>query len=145
MKRVVVLLALFALVLAGCGGGSGEVVVPEPPSVSAYEKGSNEKIDTVVADWQAQVPATLVSQGVQQATIQEKTYQSSATLQEVADFYSKTLPENGWVEVRNMPGLQNGFYTTGYDNGTNHLAIGAIDARQFGGQGVVIYTAKGTK
>jgi hypothetical protein len=98
-----------------------------------------------VADWQAQVPATLVSQGVQQATIQEKTYQSSATLQEVADFYNRALAENGWVEVRNMPGLQNGFYTTGYDHGTNHLAIGAVDARQFGGQGVVIYTARGTK
>ena len=145
MKRVVVILALLALALAGCGGSAADTTVPDPPKPSAFEKGSNDKLNTIVQQWQTEVPATLVGQGVKQETIEAKTYQSSASLKEIADFYTSSLKEKGWVEVRNMPGLQNGFFTSGYDHSTTHLVIGAVDATQFGGQGVVVYTAKGTK
>jgi FlaG/FlaF family flagellin (archaellin) len=147
MKRVAVILTLFALVLAGCGGSSTPATVPTPPNASAYAKGSSTQLNTIVEQWQAQVPQTLVSQGVKQETIEAKTYQSSDTLQQVADFYAKSLAENGWTQVRGMPGVQaqNGFYTDGYDHGTTHLSIGAVDATKFGGKGVVIYTASGTK
>ena len=66
---------------------------------------------------------------------------------EVADFYNQQLPQNSWVQVRNIPGLQEGqgFYTSGFDHSTTHLTIGAIDATKFGGTGTIVYTAKGTK
>jgi hypothetical protein len=144
MKRVVVILALLSLVLAGCGGSSTVEAIPDPPGATAFERGSNQQLNTIVEQWQAQVPASLTDRQIKQETIEQKVYQSSASLQEVADFYSKTLAEQGWVEVGGMPGIQNGFFTSGYDHGTTHLVIGALDAKQFGQDGVVIYTARGT-
>lgn len=145
MKRVVVLLMVFALVLAGCGGASGDTTVPDPPNASAFQAGSNTQINTIVEQWQAQVPQKLVSEGVKQESIEQKLYQSTATLQEVADYYKSTLPGNGWIEVQRMPGVQDGFFSTAYDHGTTHLVIGAVDGSKFESQGVVIYTVKGTK
>jgi hypothetical protein len=147
MKRVVVLLAFFALVLAGCGGASGDTTVPAPPNASEYQKGKSAQVDTIVEQLQAQVPQALLSQGVKSETLEEKVYQTSSSLKEVADFYNQQLPQNSWIQVRNMPGLQEGagFYTDAFDHSTTHLTIGAVDATKFGGTGTIVYTAKGTK
>ncbi len=145
MRRVVLLLAVLALVLAGCGGSSGDTTVPDPPKSTAYAKGSNEKVDKLVADWRSTVPAEMKTQGVKDL-IEEKIYQSTASLKEIADFYAQ-LTTKGWVEARRMPGLQaeNGFFTTGYEHGNTSLVVAAVDASKLGGSGVVVYTAKGTK
>lgn len=145
MRRVLVLLMLSALVLAGCGGAAADTSVADPPQSTAFEKGDNAKINAVVEGWQAAVPAELKNQLVKDP-IEEKVYQSTASLQEIADYYhTLTDSSKGWIEVRNMPGLQNGLLLRGYDHGNVSLVVGAIDATQLGGQGVVVYTAKGTK
>jgi hypothetical protein len=145
MKRVAVLLVVFALALAGCGGAAADTTVAAPPNATEYQKGTNAKLDALVEQLEAQAPQTMLSQGVQSETLEQKVYQSTATLQQIADFYGQQLPEAGWVKVRNMPGLQDGFFTDAYDHSTTHLTIGAVDATKLGGTGTVIYTAKGTK
>ena len=144
MRRVLALLLLGALVLAGCGGAEADTSVADPPKSSAFEKGDNAKINAIVDGWQAAAPAELAAYQVKPESIEQKVYQSTASLQEISDYYAQ-LPAKGWVEVRNMPGLQNGILLRGYDHGNVSLVIGAFDATQAGGQGVVVYTAKGTK
>ena len=77
--------------------------------------------------------------------IEQKVYQSTASLQEIADFYNKQLTGKNWIHAQRMPGVQNGILVEGYDIGSTNLVIGAVDASQLGGTGVVIYTAKGSK
>jgi hypothetical protein len=143
MRRVMLCVALLALVLVGCGGTPADTTVADPPQSTVFVKGNNEKINKLVADWQAAVPAEMKAQTVKDP-IEEKVYQSSASLQEIADFYQK-LTEQSWVQPPRMPGIQNGVLLTGYDSGNTTLVVGAVDATQLGGSGVIVYTAKGTK
>ena len=146
MRRISLFLLLFALVLAGCGGSSGDVTVPEPPNTTAFEKSDSDQINKIIEGWQAQVPTTLTQNQIKQETIEQKVYDSTASLQEVVDFYTQQISSaNGWTEVRNMPGLQNNLFLKAYDHGNISLVVGALDAKQFGGTGTVIYTAKGSK
>ena len=144
MRRVLVLLLFCALVLAGCGGAAGDTSVPDVPKSTAFEKSDNPKINAIVEGWQTAVPAELINHQIKQESIEQKVYQSTASLQEISDFY-QGLTAKGWVEVRNMPGLQNGLVLRGYDHGNVSLVVGAFDATQLGGDGVIVYTAKGTK
>jgi hypothetical protein len=141
-----VLLLLCGLVLTSCGGTTADTTVADPPKSTAFEKSDNAKINAIVEGWQAQVPDELVSQSIKKETIEQKVYQSTASLQEIADYYrSLTDPSKGWTEARNMPGLQNGLFVHAYDHGNVSLVVGAFDATQIGGQGVIVYTAKGSK
>jgi hypothetical protein len=143
MRRVILVVALLALVLIGCGGPPADTTVGDPPQAKAIETTGNEKLDKIVADWKSSVPAVMKEQQVKDP-IEQKVYQSNASLQEIADFYKK-LTEQSWVESPRMPGIQNGVLLTGYDSGNTTLVVGAVDAKPLGGTGVVIYTAKGTK
>lgn len=146
MRRAIVLMMIFALVLVGCGGSTGDTTVPDPPKASAFQKGDNQKLNQIIAGWQSDVPAMLEQNAIKKETIEEKIYQSTATLQEIADFYKQQITsDKGWVEVQRMPGLQNGMFLDAYDHGTTSLVVGAFDAAQVGGTGTVIYTAKGNK
>jgi len=145
MRRVLVLLLLCALVLAGCGGAPADTSVGDPPQSTAFEKSENTKINAIVEGWQNEVPAELKTYQIKEP-IEQKVYQSTASLQEISDFYKQlTDPSKGWTEVRNMPGLQEGIFLRGYDHGNVSLVVGAFDATQVGGKGVIVYTAKGTK
>ena len=98
MRRITLFLLLFALVLAGCGGSSGEVTVPEPPNTTAFEKSDSEQINKIIEGWQAQVPTTLTQNQIKQETIEQKVYESKASLQEVVDFYTQQISSaNGWT------------------------------------------------
>ena len=143
MRRVVLCIVLFAVVLAGCGGTPADTTVGDPPQSTVIETSGNQQIDKVIADWKATVPATMREQQVKDP-IEEKVYQSSASLEEIDAFY-KQLTNKDWVEAPRMPGVQNGTLLTGYDLGNASLVVGAIDAKPLGGTGVVIYTAKGSK
>jgi hypothetical protein len=144
MRRVIVLcIVLLALVLAGCGGTPADTTIGDPPQSKLIETSGNQQIDKVIADWKAVVPATMREQQVKDP-IEEKVYQSSASLEEINTFY-KQLTEKSWVAAPRMPGIQNGILLTGYDSGNTALVIGAIDAKPLGGTGVIVYTAKGTK
>jgi hypothetical protein len=134
---------LLALVLAACGEPA-DTTVGDPPQSTPIETSGIQQIDEVITDWKTVVPATMVEQQVKQETIEEKVYQSSASLEAIDTFY-KQLTENGWYVAPRMPGVQNGMLLTGYDNGNTSLVIGAIDAAPLGGTGVIVYTAKGTK
>lgn len=143
MRRVVLCIVLLALVLVGCGGTPADTTVGDPPQSTVIEKSGVEQIDKVIVDWKTAVPATMKEQLVQDP-IEEKVYQSNASLEEIDAFYKK-LTEQSWIAAPRMPGIQNGMLLTGYDNGTVSLVVGAIDAKPLGGTGVVVYTAKGTK
>ena len=134
---------LFALVLAGCGGTPADTTVEPPPQSKVIESSGNAQIDKVVADWKTAVPASMKEQLVKDP-IEEKVYQSTASLEEIEAFYKK-LTEKSWIQSTRMPGVQNGVLLTGYDSGNTSLVVGAVDAKPLGGNGVIVYTAKGTK
>jgi hypothetical protein len=143
MRRVVVCIVLLALVLAGCGGTPADTTVGDPPQSKVIEASGNPQIDKLVADWKTVVPTSMKDQLVKEP-IEEKVYQSTASLEEIDAFY-KQLTEKSWTVAPRMPGVQNGILLTGYDSGNTALVIGAIDAKPLGGTGVIVYTAKGTK
>ena len=144
MRRVVLLLLLFALVLAGCGGPT-DTTVPDPPQAKPLVEADNGKVDQIISGWKQAVRVELEAQQIKPETIEEKVYESTASLQDIAAFYDK-LTEKGWTKDRRVPGVQDGLLLVGYQIGsTGSLVVGAIDTAQFGGSGVVIYTAKGTK
>ena len=144
MRRVISWsVLLLALVLAACGGTPADTTVGDPPQAKLSEVKGNDKIDKLVADWKTAVPASMKEQLIKDP-IEEKVYQSTASLEEIDAFYKK-LTEKSWIVSTRMPGIQNGILLTGYDNGSTSLVIGAVDAKQLGGTGVIVYTAKGTK
>ena len=132
-----------ALVLAGCGGTPADTTVGDPPQSKVIEASGTAQIDKLVADWKTVVPASMKEQLVKDP-IEEKVYQSTASLEDIDAFYKK-LTEKSWVVSPRMPGIQNGVLLTGYDIGSETLVVGAVDATQLGGTGVIVYTAKGTK
>ena len=144
MRRVIVSIVLLALVLAGCGGTPADTTVGDPPQSKVIEASGNQQIDKLVADWKTAVQASMKDQLVKPETIEEKVYQSTASLEEIDAFYKK-LTETSWIVAPRMPGIQNGILLTGYDSGTTSLIVGAVDAKPLGGTGVIVYTAKGTK
>ena len=144
MRRVVVCIVLLALVLAGCGGAAADTTVGDPPQSKVIEASGNQRIDKLVADWKTAVTASMKDQLVKEETIEQKVYQSSASLEEIDAFYKK-LTEKSWIVAPRMPGIQNGILLTGYDSGNTALIIGVVDAKPLGGTGVIVYTAKGTK
>jgi len=145
MRRVLVLLLLTAFALAACGGAPADTSVADPPKSTAFEKSDNAKVNAIVEGWQTVVPAELKTYQVKDP-IEQKVYESTASLQEISDFYKQlTDPSKGWTEVRNMPGLQGSIFLRGYDHGNVSLVVGAFDATQIGGTGVIVYTAKGSK
>jgi hypothetical protein len=147
MRRVFFVALIAALVLVGCGGEAANVTVPDPPKSTVFEQGDNQQIDQYVARLKSEVPEEMKKHGTKDTAEQpivQQVYESTASLQEIADFY-KTLTQEGWVEAQKMPGIQDGVLITGYDHGTTTLVVNAVDATKFGGSGVVIYTVKGTK
>ena len=147
MRRVLFVALIVALVLTGCGGSTTIPTVPDPPKSTVFEQGDNQQINQFVDRLKTQVPEEIKKHGVKDTTEQpivQPVYQSTASLQEIADFY-KALTQEGWVEAQKMPGIQDGVLITGYDHGNTTLVINAVDASKFGGSGVVIYTVKGTK
>jgi hypothetical protein len=134
---------LLALVLAACGGTPADTTVGDPPQSKVIEASGNQQIDKLVADWKTAVQASMKEQLVKDP-IEEKVYQSTASLEEIEAFYKK-LTEKSWIVSTRMPGIQNGILLTGYDSGNTSLIIGAVDAKPLGGTGVIVYTAKGTK
>ena len=141
---MIVGVVLLALVLAGCGGTPADTTVGDPPQSNVIEASGNQQIDKLVADWKTVVPASMKEQLVKEETIEEKVYQSTASLEEIDAFYKKLL-DHSWIVAPRMPGIQNGILLTGYDSGNTALIVGAIDAKPLGGTGVIVYTAKGTK
>src|SRR5687768_4299939 len=113
MRRLVLLLLLLALVLTSCGGPPPDTTVPDPPQATVIEKIDNDKINKVLDEWKSTVPATMKSQAVLEESIEQKVYQSNASLQEIADFYKQQLTEKGWIAAPRSPGVQEGFLLTG--------------------------------
>jgi len=144
MRHVVLLAILLAYILASCGGPPPDTTVPDPPKSVPLERSDNDKINKLLEGWKREVPAAMKAAGVKDP-IEEKVYQSTASLQEIADFYKKELTAKNWIQAQRMPGVQNSVLVDGYDLGTTTLVIGAVDASQMGGSGVVVYTAKGSK
>ena len=134
---------LLALVLSACGGTPADTTVGDPPQSKVIEASGNQQIDKLLADWKTVVPASMKEQLVKDP-IEEKVYQSSASLEEIDAFYKK-LTDHSWIVAPRMPGIQNGILLIGYDSGSTALIVGAVDAKPLGGTGVIVYTAKGTK
>jgi hypothetical protein len=144
MRRIVLFLVLISLVLAGCGGAAADTTVEAPPQSQPVQELDSPQINEIISGWKSIVPATLEQYQIKPETIEEQVYESTASLAEVESHYEK-LTEKGWYKVRRMPGIQEGTLLSGYENGTTTLVIGALDASQLGGSGVVVYTAKGNK
>ena len=148
MRRVLCAALVAALLISGCGGTPADTTVPAPPKATAFEKGDNQQVNQIIDQLRAQVPATMTKEGIKDTAeqpIDQQVYQSTASLQEISDFYKQTLPEKGWHESQKMPGIQNGALIDGYEIGNTTFVVSAVDVSQLGGSGVVIYTAKGTK
>jgi hypothetical protein len=147
MRRVLYAALIAVLLLAACGGGAADTTVPAPPNSTAFEGGDNPKISQLVDQLKSQVPAQMKTHGIKdtpEKPIVQEVYQSTSTIQEIGDFYRTTLVGKGWVEDKKMPSIQDGVLIDGYTTGTTTLVVNAVDAKQLGGSGVVIYTVKGS-
>jgi len=148
MRRVLFAALIGALLIAGCGGAPADTTVPDPPKSAVFEKGDNQKVNQLVDQLQAQIPGTMKELGVkdtQDQPITQHIYQSTASLQELSDFYKTTLTGKGWQQAQKMPGIRGGVLIDGYEIGNTTFVINAVDTAQLGGSGVVLYTVKGTK
>lgn len=137
-------LALVALVmLTACGGG--DTTVTAPPSSRPYESSGSEQVDAIIAAWQTAALEEMRKDAVKEETLAEAIYVvDDGTLQDVHNHYL-ALTQNGWWHLKRMPGLQGDVLLDGFEHGTTALVVGAIDASKFGGDGIVVYTLKGTK
>src|SRR5215211_7905278 len=105
MRRMLFVMLIFMFVATSCGGPPPDTTVADPPKSRALQaEEDNTNINQLVEGWKNTVPAEMKNQQIKPETIEEKIYQSDASLQEIADFY-KTLTTKGWSEVHKMPGL----------------------------------------
>lgn len=144
MRRVLLIVGILAFALASCGGSS-DISVADPPKSTIFEKSENAKVNALVEQLKQQTPGAMQSQEIKPETIEQKVYESSANLEEIADFYKQHMAEKSWTEVQKMPGIQNGVLLLGFENGNTTFVVGAVDASALGGKGVIVYTVKGTK
>jgi hypothetical protein len=145
MRRIVLFLVLISLVLAGCGGAPADTTVEAPPQSEPFAESANPKINEIINGWKSVVPATLQQNQIKPETIEEQVYESTASLADI-DSHNEKLTEKGWYKVRRMPGIQEGTFLSGYEiSGVTTFVVGAFDASQVGGSGVIVYTAKGSK
>ncbi|MEN9938898.1 MAG: hypothetical protein RLZZ387_5477 [Chloroflexota bacterium] len=142
MRRVLVFLMLLPLLLTACGGG--DTTVADPPASQPFAGSESEQVNGLVEDWQRVAWEEMAADGVKPETKEEKIYQSTASLADIEKFYGE-LTTKGWYRLNRMPGLQGDILLAGYEHGTTALVVGAIDASKHGGEGVIIYTLKGTK
>ena len=144
MRHVVLLAILQALILASCGGSPADTTVPDPPKSMPLEQSDNDKINKLLEGWEREVPAAMKAAGVKDP-IEEKLFRSTATLQEIDEFYRSQLTQRGWRQAPNMPGIHDGVLIAGYEIDTTTLVIAAVAATQLGSSGVIVYMVKGTK
>ncbi|HEU5012725.1 MAG TPA: hypothetical protein VFT66_09290 [Roseiflexaceae bacterium] len=142
MRRVLFLAFVLAFVLVGCGG-SGDTTVGVPPQATAIESSDNAQINTIITQLKQTVPQEMEAQKVKPETIEQNVYRTTASLQDVQNFYSG-LTQKGWNHAHRIPGVQNNILYDSYSNGNTSLIVTAFDASALGGNGVIIYTAKGT-
>jgi hypothetical protein len=142
MRRVLFLAFVLAFVLVGCGG-SGDTTVGVPPQATAIESSDNAQINTIITQLKQTVPQEMEAQKVKPETIEQNVYRTTASLQDVQNFYSG-LTQKGWSHAHRIPGVQNNILYDSYSNGNTSLIVTAFDASALGGNGVIIYTAKGT-
>jgi hypothetical protein len=147
MRRLFLVLLVAGMLLSACTGGPSDATIPDPPAATVFQPGSNQQINQILAGWQEEVPAIFRANAVKPETIQERLFTSTATVQEIADFYQGQMTSKGWFRAARMPNVQQegSILITGYEAGTYDLVIGAFDAAQFGGTGTVIYIAHGNR
>lgn len=142
MRRFFFFALVFTFVLVGCGGTSDTTVGP-PPQATPIEATSSTQVDKIISQLKQTVPERMQAQKVKPETIEQNVYRSTASLQDIESFYNQ-LTQRGWSRVSRMPGVQDNILYDSYNNGNTALIIAAFDATALGGQGTIIYTAKGT-
>lgn len=141
--RIVAITLVALLTLAACGGG--DVTVPPPPNAQPFESSGSPKVDQIIAAWRNVAVEEMKKDAVKEETLVEAIFIiADGSLEDVQNHYM-ALTQNGWWHVRRMPGLQGDVLLDGYEHGTTALVIGAVDASQFNGSGIVVYTLRGTK
>jgi hypothetical protein len=136
------LVSLGLLFLVACGGTA---VIPDSISKVDGKEISDATVKRVVSEWQSTARKGLETGAVKPETIVETTYQSSADVKAIADYYNKALGTGGWTYKTRTPGLQDGFFLAAYEHGTKSLVIGAIDMTKFAGSGTFVYVLSGDK
>lgn len=148
MHRIGLIALMMALLLTACGGSAADITVPAPPSATVIERSDNQQINQYIERLRAEVPVAMTALSIQDTAEQpilQQVYESTASLQEINDFY-KTLTQQGWIQAAGMPLLQEGVLIDGYEHGNITLVIQAVEKAKFQDEGgVLIYTAKGTK
>jgi hypothetical protein len=148
VRRFPFIALIVVFVLAACGGPPPDTTVSAPPKATPIERNDSAQVNEYIDRLKTAVPATMKDQGIKDTAeqpIEQQVYRSTASLQEVADFY-KALTEHGWTEAPNMPILQDGILIDGYQISNTTFVVNAIEETKLGGDsGVVVYTVKGTK
>jgi hypothetical protein len=136
------LVSLGLLFLVACGGTA---VIPDSISKIDSKEISDATAKSIVSEWQSTARKGLETGAVKPETIVETTYQSSADVKAIADYYNKALGTGGWTYKTRTPGLQDGFFLAAYEHGVTSLVIGALDLSKFSGTGTYVYVLSGDK
>lgn len=144
MRRTLLMLLLAGFVLSACAGG--DTTVPPPPNgQKVTEAVGNAQVDTILTEWRSVAQTAMRNDAVKPETMVEEIYTTTSSLAEIKAHYN-TLTTRGWYTVKKMTNTSNDqMLLLGYEHGTTALVVGAIDAKVVGGEGIVIYTLKGTK
>jgi biopolymer transport protein ExbD len=144
MRRVLLVLTILVLGLTACSA-TGDTTVDLPAQATQVQTVEEETINSVLTDWKNVANEQMKADAVKPETLQEVTYTMPGTLADVQTHYN-ALTNKGWYTVKKMTNTSNDqILLLGYEHGTTALVVGAIDATRFGGNGVVVYTLKGTK
>lgn len=125
------LLVVLMVGLVGCGGGVTDTTIPAPPSSSEYQNGQDPILDAAVSSFSQS--AANVGTGTT-----TKFYISTATMDEIKNFYTTEMPKRGWKTIES-PAVPN-TVSVNFQADANVAAINAIDLTMTGSTGILVIT-----
>ena len=133
-------LGIVMLGLAACGGVS-DTSVPPPPSSTAVQAGSNDKVDVFMGAVQPEMEKALTPEGGQ--LDKEAYYTTPSSVSEVVTFYTDEMKKRGWKETTRDATATETILT--YNSGNNAVAIFITEGSTLGTEGTFVMTINVSK
>lgn len=133
------LLVVMLVSLVGCGsdgggkpGGLPDTTIPAPPNSSHYQPGQDQLHDAAVDSFRQRAPNAF-------AGTTTNIYISTASMEDIKDFYTTEMPKRGWKPIKPMefPNTVSAYFEVD----AFVAAINAVDLSMTGGTGILVVTS----